>query len=236
MVVDASVKKGFKQTDLGVIPEDWEIIDMGSIIESVIDNRGKTPPLSDVGYPLLEVNSIYKQGKHPNYTNVSKYVSKNTYLHWFRNGHPTIGDVLIATVGSAGSTAIMGENRGSIAQNIVSIKVEKSVSNDYFYYFTKTRFFADEVKAVLMGGVQPSLKVPHIKNFKIILPPTKADQMAIATVLSETDELIEHMETLIAKKKAIKQGTMQQLLTGQKRLPGFNGGWGEKKLGDMGKC
>jgi type I restriction enzyme S subunit len=227
------IPTGYKQTEIGVIPADWEVTDIGNIIESVIDNRGKTPPLSRIGYPLIEVNAIYKQGKNPNYKNVSKYVSSDTYQNWFRNGHPIAGDILVATVGSAGATAIMKESNGCIAQNIISLRVLSSISNEYFYYFTQSRFFKDDVKAVLMGGVQPSLKVPHIQKFKLIIPKSKPEQTAIATALSDTDVLIEKLEALIEKKKNIKQGAMQELLTGKRRLPGFSGKWETKKLGEV---
>ncbi|MFH1260131.1 MAG: restriction endonuclease subunit S, partial [Elusimicrobiota bacterium] len=68
---------------------------------------------------------------------------------------------------------------------------------------------------------------------KFPIPPTKAEQTAIATVLSDIDVLIEGLEKLIAKKKAIKQGAMQQFLTGKKRLPGFSEEWELKKLGEV---
>ena len=69
-----------------------------------------------------------------------------------------------------------------------------------------------------------------IKSISLPLPREKSEQTAIATVLSDTDTLIDHLDKLITKKKAIKQGTMQQLLTGKKRLPGFSGEWEENKL------
>ncbi|MBU1613039.1 restriction endonuclease subunit S, partial [Patescibacteria group bacterium] len=79
----------------------------------------------------------------------------------------------------------------------------------------------------------PQLTAPQASQYLLVFPePT--EQTAIATVLSDSDVLIENLEKLIAKKRAIKQGAMQQLLTGKKRLPGFSGEWVVKKLGEFG--
>jgi type I restriction enzyme, S subunit len=219
------VKAGYKKTEIGIIPEDWEVKKSGEIISFVIDNRGKTPPIKNSGNPLIEVNAIYKQGKNPNYNLVSKFVDDKTYQNWFRDGHPKPGDILVVTVGSAGTTSYINESIGCIAQNIIGLRTFKQYSSEYFYYLTKTKLFKDKVNAVLMGGVQPSLKVPHINNFKFSFPPLP-EQKAIAEVLSDTDELIQTLEKQIAKKNLIKQGAMQKLLTPKE-------GWEVRKLGEI---
>ena len=71
------------------------------------------------------------------------------------------------------------------------------------------------------------------RSLSVPLPPTKAEQEAIAEALSDADALIESLEQLIAKKRHIKQGAMQELLTGKKRLPGFSGEWETKRMGDI---
>ena len=210
--------QGYKQTEVGEIPEDWDVVDVGTILSFVVDNRGKTPPLARDGYPLVEVNAIYCQGKFPNYALVTKYVDESTYTKWFRDGHPQAGDTLIVTVGSAGTTCYVKEDKGCIAQNIIALRVNEDFSPEYFYYSTLTSFFQKQVQAVLMGGVQPSLKVPHLKSFKLPIASHINEQQAIATVLSDMDKEIESMEARLAKIRAIKQGMMQELLTGRTRL------------------
>lgn len=81
----------------------------------------------------------------------------------------------------------------------------------------------------------PSLNASTIEKIDILLPPFP-EQQAISEALSDVDALIASLEALIAKKRAIKQGVMQELLTGKTRLPGFIGTWIEKPLGDLGKC
>lgn len=223
------MRKGYKQTEIGIIPEDWDVSTCKNIIEKIIDNRGKTPPLASDGHPLIEANAIKDYSKSPDYSKVEKFVDQLTYTKWFRNGHPKQGDTLIVTVGSAGASAYVKEMKGCIAQNIIGIRVNSRCNNEFFYYYTKSRLFEKQVLAVLMGAVQPSLKAPHLNNFSLPLPPTLAEQEAIAEALSDADALIESLETLLAKKRQVKQGAMSELLMGKRRLV-ESGEWEEKSL------
>ena len=196
---------------------EWETKKLGETINFVIDNRGKTPPLSKKGYPLIEVNAIYNQGKSPNISLVKKFVNEGTYNSWFRDGHPQKGDVLVVTVGSAGTTSYVSENIGCIAQNLIAIRLKEDCCSEFFYYLTQTGTFKEMVRAVLMGAVQPSLKVPHINNFSFLFPE-KDEQISVAKVLNDMDTEISHLEKKLNKYKMIKQGMMQELLTGKTRL------------------
>ncbi len=190
----------------------WTIVKVADIVDKVIDNRGKTPPLTDHGYELIEVNAISAKRKYPDYSKVTKFVNENTYNTWFRNGHPKKGDVLIPTVGSVGVSSILAEERGSIAQNIVALRVNSKISSDFFYYFTNSDLFTKQIERVLMGAVQPSLKVPHISNFQIPIPPLEVQQK-IAEVLSYFDDAIEKTNEIVEKVELLKTGLMQHLFT-----------------------
>ncbi len=196
----------------------WEVKRLGEMIMFIIDNRGKTPQIQNQGFPLIEVNSIYKQGKFPNYNLVTKFVDEATYKNWFRDGHPLKGDILVVTVGSAGATSFINNEMGCIAQNIIALRINPKYSNEFVYYFTETNRFKQQVSEVLMGGVQPSFKVPHLNNFIISVPPTKDEQTRIATILSDMDAEISALETKLEKYKKVKLGMMQNLLTGKIRL------------------
>jgi type I restriction enzyme, S subunit len=90
-----------------------------------------------------------------------------------------------------------------------------------------------QLERLSFGSAQPQLTVKGIGTLKIPLPPTKAEQEAIAGALGDAVALIEFLEQLIAKKRQIKQGAMQELLTGKRRLPGFSGQWHVKRLGTV---
>ena len=229
------MKPGYKQTEVGVIPEEWEVSPLRDIVAAVIDNRGKTPPLANDGHPMLEVNSVYGAARNPDFSQVSKFVDQTTYENWFRKGHPKPTDILIATVGTAGASVIIGEELGCIAQNIIGLRISPKHDPSFVFQYTRTELFKGQVRAVLMGAVQPSLKVPHLLAFHCPHPRTESEQRAIATALSDVDGLLGGLDRLIAKKRDLKQAAMQQLLTGQTRLPGFHGEWELKRLGDVGK-
>ena len=99
--------------------------------------------------------------------------------------------------------------------------------------YLKSPYFKNQIDLMITGGAQPNFGPAHLRKVIIPFPPTKAEQEAIAEALSDADALIESLEQLIAKKRQIKQGAMQELLTGKKRLPGFSGEWEVKRLGDV---
>ena len=228
------IPKGYKQTEIGIIPEDWEVKRLNDVVVKVIDNRGKTPPYSNnEEIELIETVSISFVNQYPDYSKVTKFVSADVYKNWFR-GHPSKGDILISTVGEySGSSAIMRENKGTIAQNLIALRIKEEVSPDFVFYWTRSRSFREQLDRVLMNQAQPSLRVPWLLNFFLSVPSSKSEQSAIAQVLSNIDALIENLDKLIAKKKAIKKGAMQELLTGKRRLPGFTGKWERKRLGEI---
>lgn len=209
--------KKFKKTKIGEIPIEWEVTRIVEIVQKIIDNRGKTPPLSSEGYELIEVNAIEADRKYPNYGKVEKYVNEQTYAGWFRDGHPEKEDILIPTVGTVGVTAIMNENRGCIAQNIIAVRLNSQMHPTYFYYYTKSKFFLNQINQVVMSAVQPSLKVPHFLRFLIQIP-SLPEQKKIAEILSSVDAEIEQEVSEKERIEQLKKGLMQVLLTGKVRV------------------
>ena len=110
-------------------------IKLGDLIESV-DNRGKTPPLSDepTDYPIIDVRALSGNSRIIDYTNCTKYVSKEAYNNWFRSGHPKEYDILISTVGSLAEMKIFLGTTGCIAQNVVGFRT-KGISPLYLYQY-----------------------------------------------------------------------------------------------------
>ncbi|MFH1260130.1 MAG: restriction endonuclease subunit S [Elusimicrobiota bacterium] len=119
-----------------------------------------------------------------------------------------------------------------IHQRVYKISDFNKKLNGYFFFLYFSNNFFNRIMQMTAKSSVDSVRMEMIADMQIPVP-TKSEQTAIATVLSDTDALIECLEKLIAKKKAIKQGAMQQLLTGKKRLPGFSGEWEVKKLGEF---
>ena len=144
-------------------------IKLGDLIESV-DNRGKTPPLSDepTDYPIIDVRALSGNSRIIEYTNCTKYVSEKTYNNWFRSGHPKEYDILISTVGSLAEMKIFLGNIGCIAQNVVGFRT-KGISPLYLYQYLN--YIKNDLVAYNIGSVQPSIKVTHIIKHSIYVAP-----------------------------------------------------------------
>jgi len=214
------------------VNSNWKECKLGACLERVIDNRGKTPPLANnaTPYGLIEVNALTGSSKLPNYRAIHKYVSEETYETWFRSGHPKKGDVLFATVGTIAETAILNEDRGSIAQNLIALRpINEALASDFLYY----HFITPSTKQMLMSldisSVQPSIKVPHLLDTDILLPPLP-EQRAIAGVLSSLDDKID----LLHRQNKTLEG-MAEALWRKMFVEEADPGWKKGKLGDYGK-
>lgn len=166
-------------------------IRLGDALSFVVDNRGKTPPLDDKGtHDLLEINAIVGQKKFPNFELVSKRVNSGVYESWFRKGHPKVGDVLFSTVGSIAEVAYVAEERGCIAQNLVALRPKADVLDGEFLYYTLSSFVVKQrIISLDISSVQPSIKLPHLMDFEIELPPISS-QVKIASFLGKLDDKI----------------------------------------------
>lgn len=142
-------------------------------------------------------------------------------------------DIFISVAGSLGIVGkipeqLDGANLTENADRISGI----TCNRDYLLYVLLSPLVQNVIESERTVGAQPKLALTRIRGFSIPLPPSDVEQRAIATALSDVDALITGLEKLIAKKRNIKQAAMQQLLSGQTRLPGFSGKWEVKRLGD----
>ncbi len=169
----------------------WNKLKLRETLSNIIDNRGKTPPVEKNGYELLEVNAISATDKFPKYEDVRKYVSKETYFTWFRSGHPVIGDILIPTVGTLGAVSYVNKDNCCIAQNLIAIRGNpKVIDSNFLYYTLRNPIVRKRLLNLDIGGVQPSIKVPHLLDLEISIPPIEV-QKQISTILSNLDSKIE---------------------------------------------
>ena len=160
------------------------------ILSFVVDNRGKTPPTQDEGYMLLEVNAVSATEKFPQYQEVRKHISQEVYDTHFRKGHPKKGDILVPTVGTLGAVSLMDRDDCCIAQNLIAIRCdEEKCYNHFLYYVLCNPMTRKRLLNLNIGGVQPSIKVPHLMGMEIQLPGID-EQKQIADLLSTIDNKI----------------------------------------------
>ena len=185
----------------------WAVYSVGECLEKVIDNRGKTPPISDMtnGVPLVEINALVGSGKFPNLRIIKKFVNSETHNTWFRSGHPTAGDILFSTVGSIAEVAMANTQNICIAQNIIALRPNNRViTADYLYYFLKNPSTQKKLKSLDISSVQPSIKVPHLLAIEILVPSI-SEQKNIADTLSALDDRISLLRETNATLEAIAQ-------------------------------
>lgn len=190
-----------KQTEIGMIPDDWEVKNIGTTCN--VFTGGEVP----LKYSK-DKNEVFK---YPIYSN-----GRDVYGYY--TGF-VIGDdsVCISSIGENTGDVFFykGEFTPVIRLKVVVPKSNK-ISTKYLYYYLK----AHKIDGTKNGGI-PNINANDVKILNFPLPPTLAEQQKIAKALSDVDNVIITLEKLITKKKNLKQGTMQQLLTGKKRLPGF---------------
>lgn len=201
----------YKQTELGLIPSDWEVValgDVGSVEMCKRIFKYQTKNIGDIPF--------YKIGTFGNTPDA--YISKELFEE-YKNKHPypKKGDVLISAAGTIGRTVIfLDENSYYQDSNIVWLHINKEkISNEFLNYI-----YQNIIWNSLEGSTIKRLYNSDLLSKLIPLPP-KPEQTAIATALSDTDALLAELEKLLAKKQAIKTATMQQLLTGKTWLPEF---------------
>ncbi len=164
-----------------------------------------------------------------------------TYISWEKyEESPEIklsdGDVVLVKTGSTfGKTAYIDRLPWPTTLNPQIVVFKKlKIHAKLFAYFMASKNIQEQISSVIVGGAIPTLSQEQVYAFDIVYPPDAKEQAAIAEALSDVDNLISSLQKLIKKKKAIKQGAMQELLTGKKRLPGFSGEWKKYKVGEIG--
>ena len=162
-------------------------------------------------FPIYS-NSLNNKGLY-GYTSVPKYKGNS---------------ITITGRGSVGHAECRKQDFDAIIRLLVLIPKKSNIVNPYYL----TQFINQYVSFPLESTGVPQLTVPQIENIEVALPDY-TQQVATAEALSDIDSLLSSLQKLIEKKKAIKQGAMQELLTGKKRLPGFSGEWSKQQLGDI---
>lgn len=231
------VRPGYKHTEVGVIPEDWNCPKLMSL------GAGVVPPIKAGPFGSSLTKDQYVPAGYKVYG--QEQVIRGDYLYgdYFITAKKyrelescavRTGDVLLSLVGTMGKLLEVPEDAlpGVINPRLIRFSFDRQrVLPRFFKYL----FSADEVQSRLarqaQGGTMGVLNAGVLRPFHIPLP-SLPEQRAISAALSDVDALLSGLERLIAKKRNLKQAAMQQLLTGQTRLPGFSGGWEVKRLGD----
>lgn len=235
------VKPGYKQTEVDVIPVDWELtpfLSLGSVIDG---DRGTNYPgsrdFSSDGHCLfLNAGNVTKAGFR---FDECAFISRKKDER-LSKGKLKRDDIVLTTRGTVGNfahfdSAVSFEHIRINSGMVILRNESAALDTSFLYTLFQSHFVEKQIERLTFGSAQPQLTVKGINEFAIVVPPLP-EQRAIATALSDVDGLLGGLDQLIAKKRDLKQAAMQQLLTGQTRLPDFHGEWEVKRLGDAGKC
>ena len=227
------MKLGFKHTELGIIPEAWDLKPLTAITDNIMVGiaSAATHAYRSKGVPLFRNQNI-KPGKLDDSDLL--FVAPE-YEAAFKNKRLRAGDLVTMRTGYPGVTAVVPAQYESSQSFTTLITRPRPQQADSFFlcYFINSELGRKFFEQSQIGGAQKNVNAATLRQMAIPLP-NLPEQRAIAQSLGDVDSLIASLDRLIAKKRDIKQATMQQLLTGKTRLPGFSGKWNVKALGELG--
>lgn len=226
----------FKQTEVGLIPEDWKVGKLEDFYNYISYGFTNPMPESSIGIFLITAKDI-NHGKLQLRT--ARKTTKWAYNNLLTSkSKPIKNDLLLTKDGTLGRLAVVGDEKICITQSVAIIRVKPKLVDVFFLQKLLESEYYQKVMLENAGGSTIKHIYISIVNKMILgLPSAIEEQKAIASALSDVDDLINNLEKLIEKKKGIKQGTLQRLLTapdyGGLRLKGFKGKWVEKTIGEI---
>ena len=222
------VRPGYKRTDVGVIPEEWDAKTLGELGEALIGLTYKPENVREHGTLVLRSSNIQ---------NDALTFDDNVFVdtHIPERIKVRAGDVLVCVRNGSrdliGKSALLDERALGMTFGAF-MAVYRSPIGKLASFLFQSEILKRQINQHL-GATINQITNKSLNSFRIPVPPSEAEQRAIAAALSDVDAHLEGLTRLIAKKRDLKQAAMQQLLTGQTRLPGFCEEWGVKRLADV---
>ena len=234
------VRKGYKLTEVGEIPEDWISASLkelaskknNAIVGGPFGSDLTAKDYTTVGIPVIRGQNMARKYVSGDSVFVSEGKAKDLYANTATNN-----DLVFTQRGTLGQVSIVppgGKKTYLISQSQMKITLDEEKANScyVYYYFLSTYGQKQITSSAIQTGV-PHTNLGILKQYLIPLPVSIIEQSAIADALGDADSLIESLESLIEKKRLIKRGAMEELLTGKTRLPGFIDEWQERRLDQL---
>ena len=223
------LRAGYKQTEVGVIPEDWKVATLSSIAEKIMVGiaSAATHAYRSKGVPMFRNQNI----KAGHLDDDDLLFIAPEYELAFKNKRLRAGDLLTMRTGYPGVTAMVPQKYDSAQSftTLITRPKQQQAESPYLCCFLNSEIGQKFFTESQIGGAQKNVNAGTLRGMSIPLPPIP-EQRAIAAALSDVDALMGGLDSLIAKKQGLKVAAMQQLLTGQTRLPGFSGEWEVRPL------
>lgn len=221
---------GYKRSDVGVIPDDWDAKPLGEIGDSLIGLTYRPSEVRKYGTLVLRSSNVQ---------NGALCFDDNVFVDTDIPDRIMVrpGDILVCVRNGSrdliGKSALIDELAVGMTFGAF-MAVFRSEHGKLLHHVFQSGIFKKQINEHL-GATINQITNKSLNSFKVPLPPTDEERTEIANALSDVDALLATLDQVIAKKRDLKQAAMQQLLTGETRLPGFSGNWEVKQLGDIGQ-
>jgi type I restriction enzyme S subunit len=205
----------FKDSPVGRIPKSWEVVPIVSALETVIDYRGKSPPKSESGVPLLTAKNIRK-----GYINEEprEFIPFDKYDNWMVRGMPSYGDVFITTEAPLGNVAKVPKYKFAIGQRVLALCPKRTlIDTDYLLFVMQGEYFVKQLELQSTGSTVAGIKQSTFKNILLALPSLEEQKM-IARCLGSNVAKSTSLQKKLNSLKNTKKALMQDLLTGKVRV------------------
>jgi type I restriction enzyme S subunit len=229
----SEIKQGYKQTKVGIIPEDWDVVKLESISDFI--TKGATPTTygfnwQENGIPFLRSECVSDNGLN---LKSAMYICQDAH-NVMKRSAITSGDILMTITGNVGRVILL-ENfqEGNINQHIARIRIIKEIANrNFIFSFLSQSTYQINYSKITTGQAYPQLSLVQVRDSFVAFPPLK-EQEKIAEILTTWDEAITKQTELLEAKELQKKALMQKLLSGEVRFSGFSDEWEEVRLGEI---
>jgi type I restriction enzyme, S subunit len=222
------VKAGYQQTEVGIIPDDWNVLPFEEFYSFISYGFTNPMPTSESGIYMVTAKDI-NNGKIQ--FDTARFTTEEAYRALTAKSRPKKGDLLLTKDGALGRLALVDSTVICINQSVAIIRLNNRAVPEFLKILLEAPVYQNHMLEDAGGTTIKHIYITIVNKMPLAVPPMLAEQEAIAEALSDADALIEALEGLIAKKRLVKQGAMQELLTGKNRLAGFSEEWEEKALG-----
>jgi type I restriction enzyme, S subunit len=213
------VRPGYKQTEVGIIPQDWEVSPLEEFTSFISYGFTNPMPTSESGVYMITAKDI-NNGKIQ--FDTARLTTEEAYHNLLTaKSRPKRGDLLLTKDGTLGRLALADDRTICINQSVAILRPNAKAVPLFLKVLLESPTYQSRMLEDAGGSTIKHIYITIVNRMPLAIPPTKAEQEAIAEALSDANAHIESLEQLIAKKRRLKQGSMQELLTGKKRLPGF---------------
>ena len=211
----------FKKTEIGEIPEEWDVLPLGNIIHSLLDFRGKTPKKLGMDWGNGNIRALSANNVKMGYIDFDEecYLgSEELYNKWMTKGDLSKGDIIFTMEAPLGNVAQVPDNQKYIlSQRVIGIKPKDFVDKDFLKYYMMSPSFQNRLKLQATGTTAKGISQKNLLPLEIVVPSIN-EQKKITEILATVDKKLEREKVVLKELSQIKKGLMQSLLTGKVRV------------------